>query len=381
MAKKDTDLSKHEKDRLRSASLRRRTNLPSQRQSTPSVPRRSESRRKAFKDTDAVLNTVDSKTAKAKQNSRDGLDWEVTDEERERIADVESEVDEHDMVNTTRRKIARGLRGALLLFSGLVTCVALYAVYAFVWKKDEPTVVEDPIVNTTFTVSKKSVSEVIESYLAAPTWRDRLQFVRHPERVAPRMETYYQKHPLETGPIGTLKMGGALVRSDAKSWVAFLTLTPELQIGIPSDVMTVGLRPTEEGLKIDWESMVRYCEMSFEEILEKRPSDPVEIRVKLREADYYNFLYADKEKYACYKLSDSPDTEFCYGYALRGGPVHETLASFLRERTDANPFVVHVNPTISVKVEPGSESGKQVRISSVISKYWMVEDEPVVITD
>jgi hypothetical protein len=120
--------------------------------------------------------------------------------------------------------------------------------------------------------------------------------------------------------------------------------------------------------KVDWETSSGYQHESWAELAERRPSEPILLRCLIERDDYYNFEFADPQKWICFKLTYPRGPVTLYGYAER----HSKLGSQLDS-------LVEFNRVVGVMLEaaylPQSRSSNQLRILKLVHKSWLPGEE------
>lgn len=125
-----------------------------------------------------------------------------------------------------------------------------------------------------------------------------------------------------------------------------------------------------DGLVIDWEAWVGWSEISWDDLLAEKPTEPKRFRVLLRQAEYYNFGFSDDETWRSFAL-DSPDREYTvYGYVKRGVMMEDRLRS--------NPDARQLRFVLDLRFPEESASRNQVIVERIVTEGWAIEtpDEP-----
>lgn len=157
---------------------------------------------------------------------------------------------------------------------------------------------------------KERARRTVELFLAAES-KSKASFVREPERVAPLMADWYQRHPGGAPVIpSAVEVSGAGFFSDGASHPV-----TDVRVELPdgkTTYYTVEHQP--DGDRIEWETSVGYS-ADFDTILSRGPAaGPQPVRVLAAFDDYYNFAFTDPEKHLCLRLHDPATLEFL-GYA------------------------------------------------------------------
>ena len=203
------------------------------------------------------------------------------------------------------------------------------------------------------------VRKLIERFLAAENYKERLAFIRDPERVEPLMEKYYVKH--DDGPIEYRKIRG---EGTLNAYQDFAMTTIELK---DFSYRNVAAERIDGEFKVDWESFVGYSESTFESFKETKPTEPLLFRVKLGRETYFNYDFLD-DNYACFAIEDPKSGALFYGYTDRNGPIAKTLFDEL-PRTKKKSFGV-----VKLRYPTNPKTDNQVIIDEYVQKGWVIRD-------
>ncbi len=200
------------------------------------------------------------------------------------------------------------------------------------------------------------------AYLSAPGWEEKLKHVRQPERVRPLMKAWYATHS-DAG-LDRPELTHAMRTDNVVHLLVQFPLSDDPPIFL-------ALVKTDEGYKVDWETSSGYQNQWWSELPEKRPTEPVRLRCMLAKDDYFNFGFADEEKWKCYSLGFPGGPVTLYGYAERGSRLANDLDNLLVFRDYAGVMV-------EVAYLPESRSDNQVRILRLLQEAWITDHAPPV---
>ncbi len=201
---------------------------------------------------------------------------------------------------------------------------------------------------------------VAQSFFAAPTWQERLEFVRQPEAVRGMMEAYYKEFP--DGPI-----------SDAALTLAWPSRhVVNLSFDIPSRNRSHFLCVVQSKGRyvVDWESSSLYQETLLARLREARSPEPTRIAVTVRKEtakEYYNYFFSDAQQWVCYQLGYPGLNLNLFGYARADSSDALTLDAMLGI-VDQHAVVMEV------RFPPGAVSNNQVEIVNVLRNEWVPDD-------
>jgi hypothetical protein len=135
-----------------------------------------------------------------------------------------------------------------------------------------------------------------------------------------------------------------------------------------ADRRIVALEKTPGGFVFDWESFVGWCEVPWEKLATVRPLEPVVLRARVDDDDYYNHAYADASRFGCYRLSSFDETHVVYGYVER----RRQLFADLQSRTKLNQLVL---ATLKVRFASAAGPPNQVEITELVEDGWVLKSE------
>ncbi len=216
-----------------------------------------------------------------------------------------------------------------LAYAGGLLAIGLVIFYATKWsQKAEPVGPASPV--KSMNQEYAEVAAMFGDFLRSQTWEERMQHVRHPQRVGKLMRRYYETHPF-TYPIvkSIIHRSGILLEGRR-----FLTMRFEL-----ADSRTAGIvaEQTEDGPKLDWESFVAYGTLDWETFLETKPQTLEQFRIYLSAVEEDPVL--DREGYHRLYVEHRDSTQGIFGYVSESFPDWETLRRHLATGGQ-RPFIV-----------------------------------------
>jgi hypothetical protein len=203
----------------------------------------------------------------------------------------------------------------------------------------------------------KRMVEVSEKFLAAETYKERLEFTRDPERVLPLMEHYYSTNP--DGPTAIRSMSEASSVSLLKGFAVMRVILKDY------GQLPIVLARSGDKLVVDWESFVGYSEMTFAEFAKKKPTTPVLFRVRARPEDYYNYGFGE-DKYYCMGLSNLFLTDHIYGYVGKKSEAAQAIQSIFSRQAPLD-FVI-----MRRRYPEKPESDNQVIVDEFVTDGWLL---------
>lgn len=212
-------------------------------------------------------------------------------------------------------------------------------------------------------IMNAAVDATIEGYRSAASPEEKSAYVIDAERVLPLMRRFYAREADNLDPMGNLVRRTYYELHGAEYAIDRRRLEDQAD-----RLVYVALRKTERTgkYKIDWESLVGYGEMSWDELLSTRPEKPVLFRCYADRADYHNFGYSDPTRWSCIRLLNHRSGETIYGYVRKGTRADASISDALRVRSPATL-------TLRISIPGNIKAGhRQVRIDEVIQNTWLM---------
>ncbi len=204
---------------------------------------------------------------------------------------------------------------------------------------------------------RESTWAAIEGFLTAETVEARAEFIRDPERVRPLMKIFYERNPYE--PEGFRKVDESRI-SIGKTFMTSHVQTRDF-LWAP-----IGVERVADSYVVDWESWVGYSEMSFEEMMKKRPRNPVLVRVTISPRTYYNYGFSDDKKWVSYRLAFPNDEGSLWAYVERSSELFSQLDAVYAGTEES--FGV-----FKIKFPSKARIKDQVILTEMISSGWVTE--------
>lgn len=161
------------------------------------------------------------------------------------------------------------------------------------------------------------------AYLSATSAKVAKPFVFQSGKVGRKFEELFQ--PVTSPDNYDLDLKSRAVARGGQSWFTF-RVTMEDEAPRTLVVLPEGTMP-----KVLWEFFAEVGDMSWEEFMEKRPSEPAMMRVWAYKGERYESPYA-REKWQCYVLHDYSEQFILYGYAKRNEKEDWRLSDALANR-------------------------------------------------
>ena len=187
-------------------------------------------------------------------------------------------------------------------------------------------------------VRQIAIRRAFDSYLAAPNFTEKLQWVLEPERVESRMKDFYTVR-FENDPAVVSYEVSAPLRAGRDWW---FTLECRLRDGSLASAI---MKENPEGGQLDWENFTAYGSMAWEKFHTSRPTLPQSMRVRLRPAEQFSQQYP-REDYMAFEVSHRSGSPTLIGYAPKNSRSGQWLAdeSEFNDWKPANLYLFWQNP-------------------------------------
>lgn len=201
--------------------------------------------------------------------------------------------------------------------------------------------------------------ELVSEFLNARTASDLEKLVRTPELTIPRLRAWYDQQKWEAPGLkdiaykGRIKVEGTIASMDVRL--------------NDYSVRQIAIEKTAGGYKIDWESWVAWSSMKWEDLFDKLPSDPVEVRVHCKRGGYYNNVFNDDKKWFAVRLEYPHSYRSIYGYIDKKSPQFNKMMAELNSGD-------RIMATLRIRYPEKTRINNQVYITEFVQKGWVRAD-------
>jgi hypothetical protein len=202
--------------------------------------------------------------------------------------------------------------------------------------------------------------ELAAKFLSAQSVEELRNLVRNPDITIPRIMKLHPDGRIDMGGLATFNTNDQFMRSG--EFTSVLVRTKNY------DERTMVFAETTDGIRIDWESWVGWCEMAWDEFMTSKPTTGTLFRVKLGKTNYYNFDFSDDKKWKSYTLLSNDEEHQIYGYVELGSQAAKEINNAF------GPGDLYF--TLSLKFPENAKSDNQVVIERVISNGWIAPTTP-----
>lgn len=126
--------------------------------------------------------------------------------------------------------------------------------------------------------------DVLNGYLSADNWEERLPYVKKTDDIEELMKTYYGSRNLNLN---------YKINNESKKNIDDNMIS--IETNIDDHYTTYFLEKTDGNYKIRWKNLVGYNKIPWNTFKAQNPSSPRNFRVYAIFDDYYNYYFRDKE--------------------------------------------------------------------------------------
>ncbi len=202
---------------------------------------------------------------------------------------------------------------------------------------------------------EKQLEAVARTFLDADTIPKVLPLVRDPAGVEKKLRILYPDGRVPAAGLSEFATKGNLVYEGNVFSIYFRTKDYEERL--------ISFVRTPDGMKVDWESYAGWSDMPWEKFIAEKTQKPVLFRTMLKKDEYYNFAFADEEKWQCYQMTSPDGLHTLYGYVRKDSP------TALKLLTDGENRPVPV--TVELRFQGSDNSRNQVIIDDVVEQGWV----------
>ena len=201
--------------------------------------------------------------------------------------------------------------------------------------------------------------EVAEAFARAKTQEERLKWVRYPTKVSDLMADFYRSGPGEHEEVLEVRQSST-VYSGAEAFEPFTVVMTDQTTRVLCVVVSDG------EAKVDFKSYARYGSESWDAMLTGHTREAREMRVFVNPACYYNFNFADDQKWQCF-VATSPDlADPVYLYLPRNNSETKNMAR--HSAVEAIPM------TLAISAVGDSYRMRQFEISRLMQGSWVAAE-------
>ena len=208
----------------------------------------------------------------------------------------------------------------------------------------------------------KDAHELIEAFFRARTIEDLLPLLRPVDGLEEKVRRYYIVHPLPDDQYDGIEKQASTLLAGGRCFETLVLVKNQ-------SMRLITLIKNGDRFQIDWESWVGWSEMNVSTLREKKPLNPVEVRVTVEGESYYNYDFPTsmEPRWQSYKLTFADDGQILHAYVERSSPLHQLIMP---------PSDVPSRPMIlRIRYRDEESHSSQVLIDSVVAEGW-IKDMP-----
>ena len=203
-------------------------------------------------------------------------------------------------------------------------------------------------------VGKTKAARVVEAFLLSDTAKGRARFVLAPKMALPRMEKFYEDVNLKGIEIDEISRVDGDGEGDPKvgKYGKYKAVYTDRRDRKRTTILYV--KNTRDGIKIDWEAVTGFNELSWRAFNATRPTKPVIMRTEAQLSDYYEFR--DTHYFVLCSFAT-------FGYVRKSSRAGRQIYNILKDGESHK---------ITLKVRHTKEDGKIAIIDDIVSDDWLI---------
>ncbi len=210
------------------------------------------------------------------------------------------------------------------------------------------------------------ITESVRLYCEADSIEKLEKVVRHPERVRPLMEQWYQQHSLKATRFLSLDVLQPVTLENRGSfWMVSCAIEGNRKRSL---LLELG----DEGMaRVDWETEVCYQPMDWDEYAKTRPQGSVDFRVRIEPDQYFSHEFSDSRRWACFRLRTLKGDQVLFGYIERASEEGQKLIGLLTQSGNKE-----IAALLRISTPTDLRSPKGVVIEKLMSPRWTYVEPP-----
>ncbi|MDA0813972.1 MAG: DUF1080 domain-containing protein [Verrucomicrobia bacterium] len=292
---------------------------------------------------------------------------------KDRLGWDEKDSNADDLGNFSIERFERIQRIKTIIVGSLGACAILAAaigLFVGISKLQDPDVVVSDNGNSP-TVSAPALSDFsvrnnystiitkLREFLEAEDVDAMLNTVRNRSSVDQLVRDYYAAHPYERLLLRDVPSPDSILIVDGFVVVECVVGQGE-RLFVPMEIAA--------GLKIDWEAVVGYSAMGWEEFKQTKPKSPTLFRVCISPTSYYNYGFKEQDCIS-FQIADPKLDHVIYGYIPRRGPLIDEFVQLFPDI--GNTASTPLRAVVELKYRDQEFAANQVEIVSVKARGWV----------
>ncbi len=214
----------------------------------------------------------------------------------------------------------------------------------------------------------EKANAVVKDFLAQDSWITRLHYVRHPERLKPEIQRFFEK------------IGDKAYKNVVPN-MGFIGKEDSEIIAVSADINELGethyfnvvvIPDAKDALKleylIDWESSTLFQRPNLENFIKEASPEPKRLWLRLvKDNSYYNRDFSDSAVYDCYTMTYPGMSFTLYGYVKKDS--EPGLALHIATMLGQEPGVI-----LEARYPKNVKDRLQVEIIKLVADRWITQN-------
>lgn len=211
------------------------------------------------------------------------------------------------------------------------------------------------------------IETTIRKFFDATSVESLARLARDPERVRPLMEHYYEGKAVPASRLVRIKpLQPLTLENRANFWMTTVELADQ-----PNRNLVIEIPDTGEP-RIDWETLVCYQPMKWDNFVTERPTgSSFDFRVYLEQDSFFSHEFADSARWNSFRLTAPDSMETLFGYANVNGETASALLDLLARNQGRRTSAI-----LRVTIPEGLQSRRGVVIEKLLSPRWLYLKPP-----
>ena len=211
------------------------------------------------------------------------------------------------------------------------------------------------------------IDGVTRKFFAATSVAEMARLIRHPDRVRPMMEAYYQAQPVPANRVlRTRQLQPLTLDNRADFWMANFELADRSTRNLIVEILPDG-EP-----RIDWETLVCYQPMAWDRYATERPEGTsLDFRVHVEPDNFHSHEFANSSQWKSFRLTALNSEATLFGYAQTDSEVAAAILSLVEKNQGRRTSVI-----LRLIIPQGVQSRSGVVIEKLMSPRWLYREAP-----
>ncbi len=197
------------------------------------------------------------------------------------------------------------------------------------------------------------------SFLRAPTWMDKLDYVRQSDRYSAHVREFYAGRESASEEVIDLVFNGKTNHGGVEAFI-FHALMRD------GDRRMLVFLQEADGVRLDWECYARFNPASWEQFVSERVPERTEFRLVVEKDEYSNRSYADAEAHEYYRLRNPDSDRQLFGYVCPDSDLGLRMQELFRGQPSRLLILDICYPDAGAEI-----ANDQVEITAVSSVGWV----------